>query len=207
MIIIKTGRRHERTFQRRPPSGQRENALSIAPRRGNTNQKHQDGPPHTCRNGQKQNRSDQQVLARPRGAAPRAPLVGTRASAATAENSMEVPQKLKTRITIGSRNATNGDLPKGQGTLIRKDARTPVCFILLRRSFQVISTPSAEPALALAAPTGPPAPLRAPAAALPAAAPGELASVPGQMNDTHDGTLLRCKTRMNSGRTQQHSRI
>lgn len=125
------------------------------------------------------------------GSSPRAPLLGTRASTATEENSAEVPQKLKTRITIGSRKATIGDLPKGQGTLIRKDARTAVCFILLRCSFRVISAASAEPALALAALTGP---------ALAAAAPREQASVPAQTNDTHDGTLRRCKARMNSPR-------
>ena len=39
-------------------------------------------------------------------------LMGMQTVAATVENSMEVPQKIKNRVTIWSSNSTSGYLPK-----------------------------------------------------------------------------------------------
>ena len=44
---------------------------------------------------------------------PLALLVGMQTSAATLENSVEVPQKIKTRSTLGPSNSTTRNLPKG----------------------------------------------------------------------------------------------
>jgi len=49
---------------------------------------------------------------------PLVPLVGMQTSAATVENSMEVPQKVKNRTTLLSNNHTTGYLPKEYKTLI-----------------------------------------------------------------------------------------
>ena len=45
---------------------------------------------------------------------------------ATVENSMDVPQKIKNRITAWSRNSTSGIHPKKTKTLIWKDTCTPM---------------------------------------------------------------------------------
>jgi len=44
---------------------------------------------------------------------PRALLVGMQTGAATVENHIELPQKVKNRTTLGSRNCTSRYLPKG----------------------------------------------------------------------------------------------
>ena len=48
------GRKHEQTlFQRRHPAGQQtqEKMLNITHHHGNTDQNHNEIPPHTCQNG------------------------------------------------------------------------------------------------------------------------------------------------------------
>ena len=52
---------------------------------------------------------------------PCASLVGMQTGAAIVENSMEVPQKVKNRITLRSSNSTTGYLPKNMKTLTQKD--------------------------------------------------------------------------------------
>ena len=62
---------------------------------GNASQNHNEISPHTCQNGQHQ-KHKKQVLARMwRERNPSALPVGMQTGAATVENSMEVPQKLK----------------------------------------------------------------------------------------------------------------
>ena len=58
---------------------------------------------------------------------PPTPLVGMEVGAPTMENSTEVPQNTKKRVTIGPSNPTPGHLPRQ--TLIQKDTCTPVSFI------------------------------------------------------------------------------
>ena len=60
------------------------------------------------------NKSRTQTLARmQRKGNPPTQLVGMQADAATLENSMEVPQKVKNRTTLQSSNCTTRYLPKG----------------------------------------------------------------------------------------------
>ena len=51
---------------------------------------------------------------------PWAPLVAITIGAATMENSMAVPQKIKNRTTIWSSNPTSGYIYKGNETIISK---------------------------------------------------------------------------------------
>ena len=52
-------------------------------------------------------------------------LVGMQAGAATLENSMEVPQKIKNRTTLDPAIALLGIYPRETGVLFRRDTRTP----------------------------------------------------------------------------------
>ena len=51
--------------------------------------------------------------------------------AATVENIMEFPQKIKNRIIIWSNNSTIGIYPKNTETLIQKDICTPMFTAVL----------------------------------------------------------------------------
>ena len=62
---------------------------------------------------------------------PNTVLVGMQIGAATMENSMEVPQKIKHRTTIQPSNSTPGIYSKKMKTLIRKDTCTPMCIAAL----------------------------------------------------------------------------
>ena len=53
-------------------------------------------------------------------------LVGMQTDAATLENSMEVPQKVKNRITLQPTIALLGIYPKDAGVLIHKGTCTPM---------------------------------------------------------------------------------
>ena len=69
--------------------------------------------PHTRQNGENQQHRKQQVLARMwRKRNLCALLVGKQTGAATVENAMEVPQKIKNRTTLWSSNSTTWYLPK-----------------------------------------------------------------------------------------------
>ena len=58
-------------------------------------------PSHTCQNSYHQQINTQEVMARMRRKRnPHALLVGKQTAAATVENSMELPQKIKTGIPI-----------------------------------------------------------------------------------------------------------
>ena len=62
---------------------------------------------------------------------PRELLVGMQIGAATVENRMEIPQKIKNRITIWSSDSTIGYLPKENKTLIWKGPDSSVyCSII-----------------------------------------------------------------------------
>ena len=75
--------------------------LNITHHQGNADQNHNEGSPHTCQNGLNQKHKKQQVLARMwRKRSPRVLLVGEQTSAAIVENSVELPQNIKNRITI-----------------------------------------------------------------------------------------------------------
>ena len=62
---------------------------------------------------------------------PLALLVGTQTSAASLENSLEVPQKLKTELPYDPAIALLGIYPKDTGMLIRSGPCTPM-FIAVR---------------------------------------------------------------------------
>ena len=92
-----------RFFQRRHPDGQQthEKMLNITHHQRNTNQCYNKIAPHTYQNGQNQEHKKQQVLAKIRRKGnPLALLVGMQTGAATLENSMEFPQKVKNRATL-----------------------------------------------------------------------------------------------------------
>ena len=75
--------------------------FNITNHQGNENQSHSEISPLTCQNGYHQKGNKEQVSARTcRKGNPCALLVGMKIGAATVENSMEVPQKIKTRTTI-----------------------------------------------------------------------------------------------------------
>ena len=98
------GRRHEQSFlRRRHPDGQEthEKMLHITHHQGNTNQNHNEIPPHACQNGYNQKHKKQKVLLRMwRKRNPCALLVGMQTGGATVEKSMEVPQNIKNRTTL-----------------------------------------------------------------------------------------------------------
>ena len=58
-------------------------------------------------------------------------LVGMQTDAATLENSMEVPQKVKNRITLQPTIALLGIYPKDAGVLIHKGTCTPMFIAVL----------------------------------------------------------------------------
>ena len=75
--------------------------FNITHHQGNANQNHNEMSPQTCHSGQNQKHEKQQVLVRTwRKRNPLALLEGMQIGAATVENSMEVPPKIKNRITI-----------------------------------------------------------------------------------------------------------
>ena len=65
---------------------------------------------------------------------PLALLVGMQTGVATVENTMELPQKVKNRTTLGSSNCTSGHLPKEYKNTNSKGVHTPLC--LLQRCLQ-----------------------------------------------------------------------
>ena len=70
--------------------------LNITCHQGNTNQNYNEISPHTCQNGQNQQHGEQQMLERiQRKGNFLTLLVGMQTGAATLENSMEAPQKVK----------------------------------------------------------------------------------------------------------------
>ena len=71
-------------------------------------------------------------------------LVGTQTGAATLENSMEVPQKVKNRITLGSSNQTTGIYPPNTKTLIQRDTYTHIHPLCLQQHY--LQEPSMEAA-------------------------------------------------------------
>ena len=96
------GRRHEQTFlQRRHPDGQQthEKMLNIT-HQGNANQNYNTVSPHTCQNGKNQKHKKQVLVRMWRKRNPCALLVGMQTGAATVEDSLESPQKIKNRTTI-----------------------------------------------------------------------------------------------------------
>lgn len=56
---------------------------------------------------------------------PRAPLVGLGTGAATAENGVEVPQKVETRSAVGSSCSASGCLPRERESTNSRGTRTP----------------------------------------------------------------------------------
>ena len=75
--------------------------LNITNHQRNANQNLNEILPHTCQNGYHQKDKKQQVLVRMwRKGNPCALLVGMEIGAATVENSMKIPQKIKNRTTI-----------------------------------------------------------------------------------------------------------
>ena len=76
-----------------------EKVLSTTNHETDASQNHNSMSPHTCKNGWYQ-RDKQQVLVRIwREGSPCALCVGMEVAAASVENSMEVPQEIKTRTT------------------------------------------------------------------------------------------------------------
>ena len=97
------GRSHEQVFlQRRQPDGQWTygKMLNIIHHQGNANQNHNEGSPHTYLNGYNQKDKKQVLVRLWRKRNLHVLLVRMQDGAATVENSMEVPQKIKNRITI-----------------------------------------------------------------------------------------------------------
>ena len=69
-------------------------------------------------------------------------LVAMQAGAATLENRMEVPQKLKHRTTLQSSNCTTiGIYPKDTGVLFQKDICTPMFIAALSTIAKVWKEP------------------------------------------------------------------
>ena len=62
---------------------------------------------------------------------PRVLWVAMQTGAATVEDSMEVPQKMKTRTTLQFRNHTTGYVSKNTKTLVCKDLCTPMFITAL----------------------------------------------------------------------------
>ena len=78
-----------------------EKMLNITHHQGNTNQNHNEIPPHASQSGQNEQIRRLQMLERMwRKGNPRALLVGMQTGAATVENSREVPQKITNRTTL-----------------------------------------------------------------------------------------------------------
>ena len=111
------GRRHEQAFfWRRHTDGQKtpEKMLIITNHQGNGNQNQKaKTTSHLSRMAKIKNTEKHQVLLRMwRKRNPFAVLVGMQTGTTTMVDSIEVPQKIKNRITIWSSNHTTGYLPK-----------------------------------------------------------------------------------------------
>ena len=87
--------------------------FNIINYQGNANQNYNEISPHACQNGYNQQDRKQQVLEKMwREGNCHTLLVGVQTGAATMENSMEIPQKIKARTTIRSSYSTAGYLSK-----------------------------------------------------------------------------------------------
>ena len=73
---------------------------------------------------------------------PRVLLVEKQPTAATLENSMEVPHDVKNRATLGTSNHTTGYLPKAYENKTQKDTCTPMFLAVLFTRSQYGSKPS-----------------------------------------------------------------
>ena len=90
-----------------------EKMFRITGHQGNTNQNHNEIPPHTSENGENEQDRKQQMLERMwRKRNPLALLVGMWTGAATLENYVEVPQRVKNRPALRPSNCTGGVLPQ-----------------------------------------------------------------------------------------------
>ena len=63
------------------------------------------------------------------------------AGAATLENSMEVPQKIKNRTTLRPSNCTTGIYPRDTGALFQRDICTPMFIAALSTTAKVWKEP------------------------------------------------------------------
>ena len=68
-------------------------------------------------------------------------LVAMQAGAATLENSMEVPQKIKNRTTLQPSNCTTRYYPRNTGMLFQRDTCTPMFIAALSRIAKVWKEP------------------------------------------------------------------
>ena len=109
------GRGSEQKFFQRHAAGQQacERMLSITNHQGNATQNHNEISLHTSQNVLHQEDHKSQMLARMwRKGSPCALLVGMQVGAATMENNMDIPQKIKNKTTIQSKNPTPRYLSK-----------------------------------------------------------------------------------------------
>ena len=72
-------------------------------------------------------------------------LVGMQTGAASLENSMEVPQKTKTRTTLQPSNCTTRHLSTDTGVLFRRDTCTPMFIAALSTIAKVWKEPKCPP--------------------------------------------------------------
>lgn len=110
-------RRHEQPFllQRRQTDDQHrhEKIFNIPHHQGNADQNYNEISPHTLSEWLKSKTQKQQVLARMwRKRIPRALLVALQTGAASLESRVELPQKVKNRPSLRSRNCTTEYIPK-----------------------------------------------------------------------------------------------
>ena len=102
--------------------------LNITHHQGNTYQNYIEIPPHISQSGKNEQLRQQQMLVRIwRKGIP----VAMQTGAATLENSVEVPQKIKNRITLQPSNSTARNLPKDTAVLIRRGTGTPILMAAL----------------------------------------------------------------------------
>ena len=97
------GKRHEQTLlQRTHPDGQstHEKMLNITHHQGNTNQNHNEIPPHLSEWLTRTTQETTDVDEDAKKGNSLTLLVGMQTGAATLENSMEFPQKVKNRTTL-----------------------------------------------------------------------------------------------------------
>ena len=125
------GRRYEQTFfQTQHIDGQQthEKMLNITHYQRNANQNYNEISLHTCQNGSNQQHKKQQVVVRMQMKRnPLALLVGMQTGAATLENSVEVPQKINSRTTLGSSNGSEY-LPTEYKNTNSKVYNAPLCL-------------------------------------------------------------------------------
>ena len=101
-----------------------EKMFNITNHQGNANQNHTEMLSHTCKDGHYQKNKRQQVLTSIRkNWNPCTSLVGTQNGATAMENSIEVPQKIKNKITMWLSNPTLGHLFKRFSIKISKRYR------------------------------------------------------------------------------------